>query len=231
MKYASSSADSKIVYLDNARSFVDQIKIATTELHRRAETSGVVQDIIQKRVTKLTYTLYLRNLQLIYTTLEARPAKISKGSQRTAPLLNEMLRRGKPIEEDLKIICRSQNWRKLPVMESSKAYQKHIDDIKRDNPIALLGHIYVRYLGDLNGGQVLERLLKQCLNISDEAYNFYRYPAILNLPSFRADYRALFNLKGLSEGDERSIIDAAIAGFEFNIALSKDIKAFVRSQQ
>jgi len=210
---------------------VDQMKIATSKHHRLAETSGIVHDILLKKTTIEAYTLYLRNLHVIYTALERPFRKTSKETKLVKPFLNEMLLRTRSIEVDLDLLSGSRQWRSLAILESCKAYLSHINTIRTEMPIALLGHIYVRYLGDMNGGQVLERLLKQSLNLQNDAYNFYRYPAVTDLASFRSAYRDMFNIASLSTDDRDRVQETAVKAFEFNIALSMEINSFVQTRQ
>jgi len=210
---------------------VDQMKMATSKHHHLAEKSGIVNDILLKKTTKQAYTLYLRNLHVIYSALERPFRKTSKESKLVTPFLNEMLLRTRSIELDLDLLSGSRKWRCLAILESCRAYRSHINTVKAEMPIALLGHIYVRYLGDMNGGQVLERLLKKSLNLQNDAYNFYRYPAITDLPSFRSAYRDLFNMTSLRVDDRDGILKTAVEAFEFNIALSMETKSFSQTRQ
>lgn len=207
----------------------DRMKAATERHHRLAERTGVVREILTKKINRETYLLYLRNLYPVYQAIEKDLSPSSQASKILSPFLNEMLHRTRSIERDLNTISGDRSWKNLALLKASEAYSDHINNQRIYNPVGLLGHIYVRYLGDMNGGQVLELLLKHSLNLPNDAFSFYRYPAVVDIESFRGDYREMFNLSGLSDADDKLIIDTAIKAFEFNIALSNDVFSFVNS--
>ena len=207
------------------------MKTATAPYHRRAEQTGIVRDILKKQVSREAYTLYIRNLHLIYLGLE-KPFKPSSDGLRTvSPFLNRMIKRSEPLAQDLYNLTGNNDWQNLPLLQSSLSYRKDIDQLRTHDPVALLGHIYVRYLGDMNGGQVLYKLLSGTLGLPEEALNFYQYPAIHEIISFRQAYRELFNAVRLDASQRRKVIETAIKAFEFNIDLSEEINAFVTQDE
>ncbi len=207
------------------------MKTATALYHRRAEQTGIVRDILKKQVSRQAYTLYLRNLYFIYTGLEKPLEHSSDGFKVVMPFLSKNVQRSGPLSQDLYYLSGPKDWHNLPLLQTSVSYREHIDHIRMHAPVLLLGHIYVRYLGDMNGGQVLHKLLSNTLRLPDESLNFHQYPAILQIQSFRQVYRNLFNTADLSALQRREVIETSIQAFEFNIALSEEIKAFFGSAE
>ncbi len=199
----------------------DRMKAATKALHSTAERTGVVSDILKGRIERERYALYLRNLHVIYAALERAPS--AAAPQSLSALLTEDVRRAGAMAADLADMCGGGAWTELPILASARSYLAHIERLHATQPSALIGHIYVRYLGDMNGGQVLERLLKRALDLPPVAYRFYRFPAIDDLSAFCREYRARFNRLGLTPAQDRKIIETAVKGFEFNIALSNEV--------
>ena len=209
----------------------DQLKIATASYHRRAERTGIVNDILKKCISRQAYILYIRNLYPIYAGLEKPFEPAVAQLEILMPFLDNVIRRSTPLSQDLCNLTGRKDWQNLPLLQSSLAYSNHIDYLRQHDPISLLGHIYVRYLGDMNGGQVLHRLLSETLELPHEALNFYQYPAIHEIVSFRQGYRSLFNSVKLNAPQRRKVIETAIKAFEFNINLSEDIKAIVTQDE
>ena len=98
-----------------------------------------------------------------------------------------------------------------------------ISHIRETSPQALPGHIYVRYLGDLNGGRVLRTLLADQFSLDDSALNFYRFAEIENLKTYRSEYRSIFNALAVTPAERCKIIAVAVQGFQYNIDLSNAI--------
>jgi len=64
------------------------------------------------------------------------------------------VRRAPKIYEDFKELWQDDT---VPEIKSSvKEYLAHLKTIK-DNPTALMAHIYVRHMGDLSGGQMIRK--------------------------------------------------------------------------
>ena len=53
----------------------------------------------------------------------------------------------------------------------------------------LVSHAYVRYFGDLSGGQVLKRLLGQSMALPPEALTLYDFPGISDPQAFKDEMR------------------------------------------
>ncbi len=197
------------------------MKAATWSLHKQAETSGVVFDILKKRASKRAYALYLRNLLCIYEGLEAPSA--------AAPLaLDEALMRAPALRRDLEGLAGESAYG-LPLMQSTQRYRASIDMAAEHSPAALLGHYYVRYLGDLNGGAVLGRLLGGALKLGPSVLQFYAFPEIDDIAAYRADYREALGALSLSPAEQKDAIEAARSAFEFNIQISLDVKTQAQS--
>ncbi len=202
----------------------DQMKRATKTLHTKAEKTGIIASILQSHISRDQYIIYLRNLYEVYKALEDNMF-INKGSPTPLTIfLNPILQRTLPIEHDLAQLTGGKHWHTTPIFNSAENYVNNIEALKRDNPIALIGHIYVRYLGDINGGVILDRLLKDSLNLPPDSLSFYAYPGIRNLNDFRQNYRQLFNDLDLHETEQNVIVKTAKLAFKFNIALSKETK-------
>lgn len=208
----------------------DQLKTATEQYHKHAERTGIVNDILRRQVSRQAYILYIRNLYPIYAELE-RAANPSIDKFKITPFLNIRIKRSEALFQDLSNLSGNNDWHDLPLLQSSLDYHAHIEYLRKHNPISLLGHIYVRYLGDMNGGQVLHRLLSETLALSDEALNFYQYPDIHEISSFRQAYRDLFNSVKLNTLERKDIIETAIKAFKFNIDISESIKTFVTQDE
>ena len=55
-------------------------------------------------------------------------------------------------------------------------YVKRIEELSNSSdPSALLAHSYVRYLGDLSGGQTIRHTLAKAYDLDEAAGSFYRF--------------------------------------------------------
>ncbi|MDA8708771.1 biliverdin-producing heme oxygenase [Hellea sp.] len=205
---------------DSGLPLVDFLKESTWALHTEAEKTGVVADIIRQRVVMKDYLNFIQNLSEVYKALESETDWLGD----YAPLqdfFTPALHRHKQLEHDYKKL-RALN-SAIPsgeIHDETRNYCKHIRHSQKHVPVAMLAHIYVRYLGDLNGGQVLQRLLKSSLDLSDDCLSFYAFPGISDITQFRLNFRETLNRTIVTEAELQSTKQAAMDAFKFNIALS-----------
>jgi heme oxygenase len=83
---------------------------------------------------------------------------------------------------------------------------------------ALIAFAYVRFMGDLAGGVLLNRVLSRTMGLAP--LHFYTFPAIADLDAFRASYRAALDRAGAQLDDITPVVNAALEAFRLDIALS-----------
>lgn len=201
------------------------LKARTARAHLRAEKSGIVADLLRRRATREAFVLFLRNLAPAYAALEdalaAAPAPA--GSIRFAEV-----ERSAALATDLAGFAGS-GWRSLPVMPAAEAYAARIRDVGARSPELLIAHAYVRYFGDLNGGQILRRMIGETLALPAEALGFYDFPDIADMPAFQGGFRTAYERALGAVGDPEAVLAEAETAFEFNISVSEETQAFSRT--
>ena len=125
------------------------IKELTKEIHQNAERQEFVKTLMSGTIRPELYAIYLYNQLQCYSVLEKYG--MANDLFRQTP----GLQRAENIHRDYKKL-----WPDLSnpprITPSTQAYVKHIETIQ-DDPEKLYGHIYVRHLGDLSGGQMIAR--------------------------------------------------------------------------
>ena len=203
-----------------APSFAAVMRERTKIVHREAERSGFIADLIRGRATRRGYATFLRNLVPVYAALEAALA-----ARRNSPLLAAFaapsLRRLASLQRDLSALVGPDEAAALPLVEAARAYATAIDDVAADP--RLMAHAYARYLGDLSGGQILKPLLGRTLGLGPEALSFYDFPDIVDLGAPKIAMREALDRVPAAEAEP--IVAEAIAAFRHNIALSEAVQA------
>ncbi len=95
----------------------------------------------------------------------------------------------------------------------------------RNNSKPLIAHYYVRYLGDLYGGQILRRRLQSSLGLQAQQLSWYQFDQGLSLQQHREALRAAINGCALSSEQVNEVIEEALAAFQHNIELSIEAAA------
>ena len=208
--------------LDCSNRLADALREHTQTWHRRAERSGIIQALLRGQASRMAYALFLRNLLPAYQQLEA-----ALDANRQAPGLRHIARtevyRASALTADLNALCGGQWPQNLPILPAGRAYAERIARLAAGE--ALIAHAYVRYLGDLNGGQIIRRQLVRTLDLAPEALQFYAFPAITAVDQFAAEYRLGFDHAGREISQPQAVLAEAGIAFELNIALSDAVAA------
>tara|TARA_Y100000996_G_scaffold390249_1_gene351292 strand:- start:1644 stop:2186 length:543 start_codon:yes stop_codon:yes gene_type:complete len=124
------------------------LKKLTRKKHSNAERSWFAGLMMSGNILNEQYVLYLKQQHECYNALEKR-----LDSTRAAKRIPEKLKRSELIKEDIQELC--QDFKKIPVFNST---HKYVDYILDECPESVLyAHVYVRYLGDLRGGQMIAK--------------------------------------------------------------------------
>ena len=91
-------------------------------------------------------------------------------------------------------------------------------------PGTLIAHAYVRYLGDLSGGQVLRRLLSESLGLGPDELSFYDFGSEAAADSRTVTYLAAIDAAGRDLAPRvDAIVEEAAEAFRCNILVSEAV--------
>jgi heme oxygenase len=200
----------------------DRLRERTHELHTRAERTGILAEILQGRADRSGYALLLRSLLPVYRSLEAG-LDAHRDRAAIGPLALPVVYRASAIASDLQVITGTEHLATMPPLPSAARYAERIAEAARGDGARLVAHAYVRFLGDLNGGRILQRLVGRALALGDEATRFYAYPAVADLAALRAGYRGSIDAAG-AHVDAEAVLDEAVVAFERNIELAEAVR-------
>lgn len=205
---------------------LEALKAHTARAHVRAEKSGVVADLLRRRASAEAFTLFLRNLVPAYAALEEAIESRASAPPIAFIRFPEVERRA-ALEGDVAHMA-GPDWRNLPLTPAAQDYAARIRHVAARQPELLIAHAYVRYFGDLNGGQILRRMIGEALNLPADALRFYDFTGIADMPAFIAQYRAAFERALDNVADPQAVLAEADSAFAFNIAVSNETQAFAR---
>jgi heme oxygenase (biliverdin-producing, ferredoxin) len=209
--------------VDRATSLSDLMREHTQELHVRAERAGVINDILRGRASRFGYALLLRNLLPAYTALEFG-LELRRDTPAVRPIAEKALYRSSAIKSDLAQIFGSIWEKHLPLLPCGQRYGRRIDEAASGSGTLLIAHAYTRYLGDLNGGQIMKRLLAKSLGLQPEELSFFDFDAIADGEAFKKQYRRAFNECGPLVADIVAVVVEAKVAFGLNIAIAEEVQ-------
>ncbi|KAG8925480.1 hypothetical protein FRC01_010104 [Tulasnella sp. 417] len=176
--------------LDLSLSTSALLRAATAAAHQSAEESAGAKGLLGGRLPKEEYTKFLFILWHLYHILEAA-LDAHASHPAIAPIYNPtILRRTDSLSADIASFLDANSsdpavWQQHPQYESFlpfpapvQAYLSRISSIASSPSEIhrLVAHAYVRYLGDLSGGQVIKRIVAKAYNLEDgEGRSFFEF--------------------------------------------------------
>jgi heme oxygenase len=191
----------------------------TESLHRQAERTGYVRRLLLGQGSRQGYALLLRNLLLGYQELE-RGLERHRLRPGVREIAQPALYRVTALEADLRALCGFGWRRELPTLPAGERYMRRVADAAEGSGARLIGHAYVRYLGDLSGGQIMKRLLARSLGSDARTLALYDFPEIADLRTFKAGFRCAIDRAGSEIDEAGAVIEEAAEAFRLNIAVS-----------
>ena len=195
----------------------------TAQIHAEAERTGIVADILRRKADRQGYAVLLRNLLPVYERLEAALVQRA-GHPVLAPFACRELHRSQALRRDLNRIHGDDFARALPLLPSAEAYADHVSWLAKDDEVALVAHAYVRYFGDLSGGQILKKLLGKALLLPADMLTFYEFDSLVDPAAAKRGLRAAIDLAGRMSPEPESLIAEAICAFRHNIRISCEVQ-------
>lgn len=222
--------DDALETAETACGLADALRDRTQVLHTRAERTGIVNRILRGVAERSGYVLLLRNLLPAYRALEAGLER-----HRLAPgvrcVAEPAVYRARAIQADLETLAGEAWEQSLALLPEGERYAGRISEVAERDAAGLVAHAYVRYLGDLNGGQVLRRILARSLGLQRRELAFYDFAKVPDLDALKAAYRRAFDRAGAELGDTAAILEEAANAFRLNIDLSRAVEGTVSTSR
>lgn len=196
-----------------ALSLPQRLKAATAAEHRRVERSGVMAGLLRGSIERGAYLALLRNLHAIYAALE--PALVRHAANAiVGPVVMPELFRGDALERDLVALQREDDPPAAALQPATAAYVERLREIDTTCPELLVAHAYVRYLGDLSGGQHLRRIVGQALGPAGAAgTGFYDFGDAARVAGLAQRFRTGLLTIGQRAPDTEAIVAEAESAF------------------
>lgn len=190
-----------------------ELRQATHEVHERAHRSSYMAALLDGTLPLDAYTLLAEQYVAIYTALEAASDAMADDPV-AGPFVIDELRRLPALHADLDALGGG-----VPrILPATTRYVERLHTAATD-PERFVAHHYIRYLGDLSGGQAIGATLTRTYGISGDGVRFYDFSSLGAPPRFRARYRGLLDATGWDAAARSRIAAEAVLGFELNIAV------------
>ncbi|MBA8964404.1 biliverdin-producing heme oxygenase [Rhodococcus opacus] len=210
--------------------FAERIKAGTDAAHRETEQSRFVGALLAGELTSDGYAELLAQTYLVYRELEDA-GRTHTGNPVASPFLHDELLRVPSLEADLEFL-RGSSWREtVSALPATTRYVERLREVAYEWPAGFVAHHYIRYMGDLSGGQIIRRMLERAYGYTTDGLQFYIFDDIPKPKVFKDTYRAKLDAAPLTPEDQQRVIDEVNFAYRLNgdlfAALEADIDRYL----
>lgn len=206
-----------------------ELKSHTAAAHTAAEDSTFVADLMGGTLDVAALVSLLDQSLIIYRALETALAAHVDHPQLGA-FIDPKLARVAALEADM-AYHHGADWEaqladgRIEIVPATLAYAEALATQGSESIEFLLAHHYVRYMGDLSGGLIIQRMVQRHYGIAAEGLNFYAFDAIEKAKTYKDAYRDRLDNTDFSRVQKDAILNYASESFELNRAVFVDLDA------
>ena len=202
----------------------EKLRCGTQQAHTAIENMGFMKCFVKGVVDRNCFAKFLGNLYYIYSELETALEHHKDHSLISAVYFRELNRKAH-LEKDLEFYY-SHNWRgQITPAKATLAYVSRIRELSAKEPQLLIGHAYTRYMGDLSGGQMLQKVAQSVLKLSGyEGTSFYNFEQIPDKKAFKDKYRQALDSLPINDATADRIVAEANHAFRLNMQVAKELE-------
>jgi len=198
-----------------------QLREGTQDSHRTAESTPFIRTFFSGKLSISQYRNFLLQLFYVYSALEENSELLYNDPEFQKIYFPELLRSLR-LSRDLNIFFGKEDWKLIPVLQSTQEYVDRIRFLKDQRDYALVAHHYTRYLGDLSGGQAMKKIvLKMFPEDFHSGISFYEFPEISNFDDFKNEYRSRLDSLSIDAVVGQTIIQEARLAFQYNTKITE----------
>ena len=205
-------------------SLPERFRTETRALHSEAERTEFMRLLLAGRMDAGSYRSLLINLQAIYAALE--PTLVRHAAHPSvAPVVFPALFRSAALVADLHTLRGEATPVPVALAPSAAKYVARIQALSDSRPELLVAHVYVRYLGDLNGGQLLRRIIEKSASLAaSTGVSFYDFGDADQTKSLTARLREGLGKVDVDPATAEALVEEARLSFRLHVSLFDELR-------
>jgi heme oxygenase len=198
--------------------FSDELRRATGRSHGDAQHSPFMSALFAGELPRGRYANLVAQYFYIYGALEERGMALENTT--AAAFIDSGLTRIPGIEADLRYFL-GPGWRsEIRPLVTTLEYVGRILDA---TPEQFVAHHYVRYLGDLSGGQHIAKVIKRQFTLESAGLAFYDFTQLGDPDAFKNAYRARLDAAEWDNAGRAAVIAEALRAYDLNTRLLQEL--------
>ncbi|KPQ34719.1 MAG: heme oxygenase HmuO [Phormidesmis priestleyi Ana] len=208
------------------------LREGTQQSHSLAENTVLMKCLRNGLISAEPLRQWMASLYFVYSALE-----LEMYNHADHPVIGRIyfprLERTLQLENDLAFYY-GDNWRRQ-IQPSRKTirYVMRLHAIANDQPALLAAHAYVRYMGDLSGGQGLRAKIRSALKLPEGLgtafYEFEGLPTAETRRAFKGVYRDALNQLPVDTQLATQLIEEANLAFKLNCDVMHELASQVKA--
>ncbi|EKR25530.1 heme oxygenase [Leptospira interrogans serovar Bataviae str. L1111] len=200
------------------------LREGTSEEHKAAESSAFIRCFMKGILEKGTYARHLEAFYYVYESMEEELERNKNNLVLKSIYFPELYRKN-ALLEDLQFFYGTWKPNDHQPSVATQDYVKRIRKISETQPELLAAHSYVRYLGDLSGGQILKKVAARALNLPEgKGISFYEFPMIQDINGFKQNYRTALDSLLVNDSEKQSILAESKQVFLLNQGIFSELE-------
>lgn len=201
---------------DARTTFSEQLKAASWEAHERAADAPFMQALFEGALPREHFAELVAQQHFAYAVLE-EAAEVMVGDPIAGAFVHPGLARVPALEADLEFLL-GPGWpSSVSPTTATATYVARLREVCFDWPGGFVAHHYVRYLGDLSGGQFIRRVVAGNYELEGlDGTRFYDFPELGDLARFKDDYRSKLDAAPWSADEQQRIIAEILHAYRLN---------------
>ncbi|WP_315787708.1 heme oxygenase (biliverdin-producing) [Fischerella sp. JS2] len=201
-----------------------KLRTGTQKSHTAAENVGFMKCFLKGIVDRGCFAKFLGNLYYVYSQLEAEIEK-HQDHAIVGSIYFPELNRQAALEKDMEFYY-GKDWRShVKISPTAQNYIARIQEVSATAPELLIGHAYTRYMGDLSGGQMLQKIAQSVLKLEGyQGTSFYNFDQIPDKKAFKDKYRQALDTLNVDDSTAEKIVAEANNAFSFNMKMAQELE-------
>ncbi len=203
--------------------FLELLKKETVKLNGIAEKTGFNNLLLNGKMTKFDYLIYLTNEYFLFRSLEEKMELHAQNSSIKEMLFSE-IKRATIIASDIRAISGTFPDLKLKV-KTTQIFENRLQEISATNPVLLLAHSYHLYTDRLSKGRIISIILKTYYQFPENILRSYHFSTMNNQENFKMTYCKQLELLSFDEETKQRFISEVNLSNIFYISLLTEVSA------